>query len=100
MTDAEKRKIRKHIQIICNTMLGNPFVDPPNTEQVEAVAAAVKALGAFRYVSPLPCEKAIKVLQYHVNEPAALFFKDRNTIEALEIGVKALEYKLNTAAEG
>jgi len=62
--------------------------DGKSDAELSALAAAIKALEEQRGDTVEG-----RILQYHVNKPAALLFRDQNTMRALKAGFSALKRK-------
>lgn len=99
MTADERSVIRVHISILREKIIKAPITDLCSKERIAAVEAAMKAMARYKHIYA-PCERMGKVLLYHVNNPTALLFKDKVTMTALQTGVKALEYILDSDGGG
>lgn len=95
MTKDERLKYYKAINVIDHKLLGKPgFVMEPTRDQLEAIILAVKSMETRMQETGNPLSKHIAVLQYHIKNPTALLFKDRNTLDALTAGILAMKWMM------
>lgn len=93
MTKEERMVYKKAIHVIDWKLLGKQgYVGEPTKEQIEAISLAVRSMETRMNETGNPLGKHIAVLKYHVKNPTALLFKDRNTLDALEAGIMAMKW--------
>ena len=93
MTKEERMEYKKAINVIDFKMLGKQgYVGEPTKEQLEAISLAVRSMEERMNTTGNPLSRHIAVLKYHIKNPTALLFKDRNTMEALEKGIMAMKW--------
>lgn len=95
MTKAERMLYRKAINVIDYKLLSKPgYVTEPTRDQLEAIILAVKSMEKRMQETEYPLGKHIAVLQYHIKNPTALLFKDRNTLDVLTAGIMAIRWAM------
>ena len=92
MTREERMQYNKAINVIDYKLISKKGDTIPTIEQMEAIHMAVEAMKRRMEEKGFPLRKHIAVLQYHVNQPTATLFKDRNTLDALAAGVMAMKW--------
>ena len=94
MTREERMEYNKAMNVIEYKVIGRRDAQMPTDEQMNAIMLAVGAMQRRMEEKGLPLRKHIAVLQYHINEPRATLFKDRNTMDALSHGILAMKWMI------
>ncbi len=92
MDRQERSIISLHILTLTSWLRNNGKIEAPNPAEQDAIIAAMDAMrslanGWENYEQP------IAILNYHVNHPTALLFRDPVTIKVVKIAIDALERK-------
>jgi preprotein translocase subunit SecA len=96
MTREERIEYSKAMNVIEYKIIGRRDAQMPTDEQMNAIMLAVGSMQRRMEEKGLPLRKHIAVLQYHINEPRATIFKDRNTLDALSHGILAMKWMVGT----
>lgn len=93
MTHDELMRYNKAINTINYKIIERPYdVTTPNTEQLDAMAVAVKAMELQAYDTGRSLKRQIAILTYHICQPSALLFRDKYTLDAMRCGIMAIKY--------
>ena len=92
MTREERMRYNRAANVIDYKMISRSEAAIPTIEQMEMLPLALEAMQRRTEETGLPLRKHIIVLQYHINHPTAILFKDRNTLDALAAGVMAIKW--------
>lgn len=94
MTREERMQYNEAMNVIDYKIICKKAAQVPTVEQMKAIHLAVGAMQRRMEEKGLPLRKHIDVLQYHVNQPTAILFKDSITLDALEQGIMAMKWMI------
>ena len=95
MTREERREYRNAINVIDYQLLSKPFIANELTRtQLEAIILAVRSMEERMKETEMPLRKQIAMLSYHIKNPTALLFRDKNTMDALQEGIMAMKWMM------
>ena len=98
MRSEDRIKYNKAINVITYKLIDSPeFERMPTNEQLEAIRVAVHAMNMMAYDLDRNLDREVAILNYHLAQPNALLFKDKNTMNALVQGVIAMKYIVEDA---
>lgn len=91
MTQDERAKFSKAINVIAYKIIERPYFESmPTNEHLDAIRLAVHAMNMMGYDTGKDMHRHIAILNYHLANPNALLFKDRNTMDAMSMGIAAM----------
>lgn len=97
MTNDERLKINKAINVITYKIIDRPFDDaPPTYEMQDAMTAAVHAMNMMAYDTGRNMKREVAILEYHLRQPTACLVRDRYTMKAMSLAVTALKYQMGS----
>lgn len=97
MTLAERMRFNNAINIMDYKILGKNYPACATIEQCDAMRLAVNAMVWLSAETGMNMHKHIAILKYHIKNPAAMIFKDRVTVDALNAGILAIKEMLKHA---
>ena len=93
MRSEDRIKYNKAINVITYKLIDSPeFERMPTNEHLEAIRVAVHAMNMMSNDIGRNLDREVAILNYHLSQPNALLFKDKNTTNALVQGVIAIKY--------
>ena len=96
MTHEDRIKYSKAINVITYKIIDRPYDENvPTNEQLEAMRLAIHAMNMMAYDTGRSMTRLIAILNYHLENPNALLFRDKHTMEAMKTGVAAMRYLMN-----
>lgn len=95
MTQDERARYNKAINVISYKIIDRTYFESmPTNEQLDAILLGIKAMNLLAYDSGMNLKRQIAILTYHINQPNALIFRDRYTLDACSKAVYAIRYML------
>ena len=96
MTHEDRLRYSKAIDVITYKIIDRPYDENiPTNEQLEAIRLAVHAMNMMAYDTGRDMTRKVAILNYHLENPNALLFRDRHTTDAMTAGVAAMRYLIN-----
>lgn len=90
MSETNKAALQEYIRRLDNWLHASK-VDKPSVGVLNALHAAICALQEEQRRSGLSYERPCAVLQYHINQPLAILFRDPVTIKTIRTALRVME---------
>ena len=100
MTQEERIRYNKAINVIIYKVIERPYDESmPTNEQLEAMRLGIHAMNMMAYDKGQDVKRKVAILNYHLENPNALLFRDRYTLDAMSMAVAAMRYMMNEMRE-
>lgn len=95
MTNEDRIMYRKAVNVLTTKIILRYYDESlPGNDQIEAMRLAIHAMNMMAYDTGKDVARKVAILKYHIDNPNALLFRDKHTMDAVKTGVEALKYML------